>query len=408
MSEAGDVAIVGAGPYGLSLAAHLRAAGIEARSFGIPMQLWRAHMPEGMILKSNGFASNLSSPDKAHTLQAFCAATGRPYAHYGLPVPLETFAAYGSWFQQSLVDDLEPVLVRRVAADKGRFALELDNGEALEAGQVVVAVGVEHFAVVPDVLRGLPSELCSHSSAHASFAGLAGKRVAVVGGGQSALESAALLHEQGAEVELVVREGRLAWNGAPLVPDRTTLAHLREPESGLGSGWAIWFYSHHPDKFRHLPARARAHRARTALGPAGAWWLPGRVEGRFPVHLGHRVVAARAERGGVRLVVAGPGGEQELLVDHCIAATGFQPDLSRLSFLEEGLRRRVRTIACGPAVDARYRSSVAGLSFAGPAVAASFGPVMRFVYGADHAARTVTRALVAEVPQRTRALALAG
>lgn len=409
MTEVADVAIVGAGPYGLSLAAHLRASGLAVRIFGLPMKPWREHMPTGMILKSNGFASNLSSPDETHTLQAFCAATGRPYAHYGLPVPLDTFVAYGTWFQESLVADLERVLVRRVAAPgAGELEVELETGEQLLARNVVVAVGVEHFAVLPEVLRGLPAEVCTHSSVHTDLSGFAGRKVAVLGGGQSALESAALLHEQGAEVEVLVRAGRLAWNGAPLRPDRAAFARLREPESGLGSGWGTWFYSRHPELFRRLPERTRIQRSRTALGPAGAWWLPGRVDGRVPVRLGERVQSARADGAGCTLRVSGPAGEREVSVDHCIAATGFRPDLSRLGFLDEPLRRRLRTVAGAPAVDAHYQASVPGLWFVGPAVAATFGPVMRFVYGADHAARTVAGALAHEAPVSSRTLALAG
>lgn len=407
MTNAADVAIVGAGPYGLSLAAHLRAAGLTVRCFGQPLHLWREMMPKGMILKSNGFASNLSSPDADHTLQAFCAATGRPYAHYGLPVSLETFVAYGSWFQEAMVPDLEPVLVRRIDERAGGFTLELESGEEVAARQVVVAAGVEHFAVLPDELAGLSPQWCTHSSAHDDLSGFAGKRVAVIGGGQSGLESAALLHEHGASVEVIVRSSRLAWNGAPLVPDRATLAHLREPESGLGSGWSIWFYSNHPDLFRRLPERTRIYRSRTALGPAGAWWLPGRVQGQFPIHLGHRVVAAAVEPDGLVLRLRGPQGAREVTVDHCIAATGYRPDLGRLRFLGDGLRRRLATVAGAPAVDAAYQSSVPGLFFVGPAVAATFGPVMRFVYGSDHAARTVARQLAGSGAGRPRALALA-
>ena len=115
MSDAVDVAIVGAGPYGLSLAAHLRAAGVSFRQFGQPMHLWRAQMPRGMYLKSQGFASNLSDPAGTHTLAAFCRQTGRPYADYGLPVPLDTFIAYGDWFAAEQASGIEQTMVTSVA-----------------------------------------------------------------------------------------------------------------------------------------------------------------------------------------------------------------------------------------------------------------------------------------------------
>jgi FAD-dependent urate hydroxylase len=394
MSDMVDVAIIGAGPYGLALAAHLRAAGVDYRHFGIPMRLWEAAMPKGMFLKSQGFASNLSDPEGTHTLEAFCKATGRPYASYGLPVSLDTFVGYGHWFQAERGLAIEETLVSDIALRGGEFELTVGGVERVLARKVVVAIGVEHFAYVPGPLSGLPSALCTHSSAHQDLAALEGQEVVVVGAGQSALETAALLHENGASVQVLVRKGNVAWNGQPLPLDRPLLQWLREPESGLGSGWATWFYSNHPDLFRQLPSNTRVYRARTALGPAGACWLRPRVEGKFPVLLGHAVTSAAAQDDRVRLTVTGPGGSsRELAADHVIAATGYRTDLGRLQFLPEALRSRVRTLAGSPVVGRDYQSSVAGLYFIGPAVAPTMGPVMRFVFGTWHAAPVVARKL---------------
>jgi FAD-dependent urate hydroxylase len=408
MSEAVDVAIVGAGPYGLSLAAHLRAAGASFRQFGLPMHLWQSSMPRGMFLKSQGFASNLSSPDDKHTLEAFCAATGRPYRSYGLPVPLDTFVAYGLWFQNELVPDLEQTLVTEVVPKDGHYEVSLADGSRVQAASVVVAAGVEHFARMPEQLAGLPEALWSHSSAHTDLGIFRGKSVVVLGAGQSALESAALLHENGADVQLVARKPKLAWNGEPLPLDRPWLQRLREPEAGLGSGWGTWFYSNHPGLFRHLPRGTRVTRARTALGPAGACWLPPRVQGKFPVLLSHNLTLAKPDGDAVRLGFDGPGGAvTELTADHVIAATGYRSDARRLTFLSDQLRPALRTIADTPVVDRSYRSAVAGLYFIGPVVAPTFGPVMRFVYGSDHAARTVSRELAATAGRRGRPAARA-
>ena len=394
MKDAVDVAIVGAGPYGLSLGAHLRAAGVSFRQFGLVMNLWRNAMPKGMFLKSQGFASNLSDPAGTHTLEAFCAETGRPYARYGLPVPLDTFVAYGQWFQTGLLPDLEQTLVSGVTRRDGGFELELANGETVFARQVVVAAGVEHFPYLPKQFAELPSELCTHSSQHTDLAEFRDRRVVVVGGGQSALETAALLHENGADVQLAVRKPSVAWNGLPLNPDRPLLQRLREPEAGLGSGYSTWLYSNHPELFRRLPRSTRIYRARTALGPAGASWLRGRVEGEFPLLTGHSVRSARADGEGIRITLAGSGGEREVTADHLIAATGYRPDLRRLRFIGESLRPAIRTVAGTPAVDKDYQSSIPGLYFAGPGVAPTFGPVMRFVFGSDHAAHTLANRLI--------------
>ena len=391
-----DVAIVGAGPYGLSVAAHLRRSGLSVRQFGLPMHLWRANMPRGMFLKSQGFASNLSDPAAKLTLGAFCRVTGRSYADYGLPVPLDTFVAYGQWFQSAADLNIEELLVTRVSPAGDGYELALEDGETLRARQVVVAVGVEHFAYLPEQLAGLPDAACTHSSAHTDLAAFAGRRVVVVGAGQSALESAALLHEHRAQVQIVMREQAVVWNGAPLAPERPLLQRLREPEAGLGSGWGTWFYSRQPGLFRHLPEASRVHRARTALGPAGASWLRGRVEGEFPILAGHHLERAEAGPAGVRLsLVSTAGRAAELTADHVIAATGYRPDLGRLPFVTAELSARLRTVAGTPAVDRDYQSTSRGLYVVGPGVAPTFGPVMRFVYGADHAARTVSRRLSA-------------
>jgi len=402
MNEAVDVAIVGAGPYGLSLAAHLRQAGVSMRQFGHVMNLWRTRMPAGMYLKSQGFASNLSDPAGTHTLAAFCAATGRPYAHYGLPVSLENFIAYGHWFTEQLVPDVEETTVTGITAAPGCFELTLDTGERARARRVVIAAGVEHFAWLPGELIGLPADICTHASAHVDLSIFDGKRVVVLGAGQSALETAALLHERGTDVQVVMRKDRPVWNGAPLAADRPLPQRLKEPEAGLGSGWSTWFYSRHPRLYRHLPASTRTYRARTALGPAGASWLRPRVEGVVPIRTGRELRWAKGTIDGITLGLAGAdGSREELSADHVIAATGYRPDTSRLAFLDGHLRAGLRTVASTPVVGRDYQSAVPGLYFMGPGVAPTFGPVMRFVYGADHAARAMAPALIATAWRRT-------
>jgi FAD-dependent urate hydroxylase len=388
-----DVAIIGAGPYGLSLAAHLRAAGVEYREFGAPMGLWRDAMPRGMYLKSQGFASNLSHPEGSHTLEAFCRATGQPYAKSGWPVPLEVFVNYGRWFQSELALTVEEEHVTAISPQDDGFGVSLANGDRVCARKVVVAIGVERFAYVPPALARLPAPLCTHSSAHADPALLRGREVAVIGAGQSALELAALLHESGAAVQLLTRKSVL-WNGEPPGSDRPLTHRLAQPETGLGSGWRLWFYSNHPEMFRLLPEAARVVRARRVLGPAGANWLRSRVEGQLQVRTGHVVRHARPLDGKVTLSVdRADGTRTEVQADHVIAGTGYRTDVRRLEFLTDDIRSRLFTVGGSPGVGSDYQSSVAGLYFIGPAVAPTFGPVMRFVFGSHHAATTVARSL---------------
>jgi len=393
MSDVVDVVIIGAGPYGLSLAAHLRGAGVNYRQFGVPMRLWRGAMPQGMYLKSQGFASNLSDPRGTHTLEAFCEATKHPYRSYGLPVSLENFVNYGQWFQAQLDLKVEENLVAGVVQRGDGFEVTLADGEQFTARKVVVAIGVEAFAYVPETLSALPASAVTHSSAHTDLSIFRDQEVVVIGAGQSALETAALLHENGATVQVLARRWNIGWNGTPLNPVRPLHKRMREPESGLGSGWSTWFYSNHPDIYRRLPVKTRVYRARTAMGPAGASWLRARVEGQFPVRTGQTVISAKAGDEKVSLTVA--GGGKDVTADHVIAATGYRINLKRLEFLPDTMRSSLQTVGGSAAVGADYQSSIPGLYFMGPSVAPSMGPVMRFVFGSDHAATTVGRALTA-------------
>ncbi len=400
MQDRTDVVIIGAGPYGLSLGAHLAPTGLRVRQFGSVMQAWKT-MPKGMFLKSQGFASSLSDPGGTHTLEAYCRRTETPYADYGLPVALDTFIAYGEWFAREMVPDVEDTPVVGLTQDERGFRVELGDGEVVQTARVVVAVGLTGSASMPPELAGLPARLISHTSDQTDMADFSGRRVVVLGAGQSALESAALLHEAGAHVRLVAREKRIAWNGDPLAAQRSVWRRLREPEAPLGSGWGTWFYSTQPDLYHHLPPTVRLSRARTALGPAGAYWLRPRVEGVVPILTGHRLEGVGTDGDEVRLDLRDATDRQRALhADHVMAGTGYRIDLSRIGFLDESLRSRILTLGGTPSVTADYRSSVPGLYFCGPAVAPSLGPVMRFAYGSAHAAAATAHSLVASSPAR--------
>src|SRR5215470_11412704 len=124
-----DTVIVGAGPYGLSIAAHLRHSGIPFRIFGRAMDSWISHMPNGMMLKSDGFASNISDPNGDYTLGQFCAEKGIPYRDKGIPVGLETFSAYGLAFRDRKVPELEDKTVVSLYPEAEGFIVTLNTGE---------------------------------------------------------------------------------------------------------------------------------------------------------------------------------------------------------------------------------------------------------------------------------------
>ncbi|MGE0224631.1 MAG: FAD-dependent oxidoreductase [Acetobacteraceae bacterium] len=384
-----DVAIVGAGPYGLSLAAHLAAAGVNLRIFGEPMQTWQEHMPEGMVLKSEGFASTLHDPQRRCTLQAYCAEHGLPYADVGLPVPLKTFCDYGNSFQQRCVPMLDRRMVTYLERSGDGFRLTLDDGETTEAHRVVVAAGIAPFWFIPPELGGLPKPLLSHSIDHHKLDGFSGKEVAIIGGGASSLDLAALMHERKAAVTVITRGDRIAWCDPPR--PRSMIDKIRWPMSGIGTGWRSLACELAPMVFHRMPAEFRVMVVRKHLGPAPGWSVREYVEQNVPIALNAIVADAREidGRAYLRLRMQG-GGTQEITTDHVIAATGFRVNLDRLAFLSLDLRARMKRVDQAPALSGQFESSIPGLYFIGTAAANSFGPLLRFAHGAGFASRRLS------------------
>jgi thioredoxin reductase len=393
-SRAIAVAIVGAGPYGLSVAAHLRAAGVSHELLGRPMHTWAACMPRGMVLRSEPFASSLWDPGRRFTYERYCAAHGLPYVPVGLPPSRERFLEYTAWFRQQAVGDAPGEMVRTIRrVSGGGFVLELAGGRELVARHVVLATGFMSFRHVPDELAGLPAPLLAHSAEMADPEAYAGRDVAVVGAGQSALETAALLHEAGARVRILARRPQLKWNGGPK-PHRTWLDRLVQPYAGLGAGWKELAISEMPQTFRRLfPADKRHRYVAQSWGPSGAWWLRKRVDGIVETHLACAPVDARFEDGRAILRVQESGGVREVAAERVIAATGFRVDLSRLDFLDPALAAEIEREGPAPRLSAHFETSVPGLFVVGAASAPTFGPVMRFMFGAKHAAPAIARRL---------------
>jgi cation diffusion facilitator CzcD-associated flavoprotein CzcO len=391
--SAAAVAIIGAGPYGLSLAAHLAARKIEHRVFGFPMSFWHQIAEAGAerYLKSYCFGTSISSP-----------RPGYSFADYSEPRGLETFepcsmadfAAYGRWFQKANVAWVETKSVVGLAQQPGGFAVTLDDCERFLASEVVVATGLSYFAHVPPVLSSLPAHLVTHSSRVDRFADFRGRDVAVVGGGQSALEAAALLHEFGARPQLLARERSVLWQSR-VSRSRSLWRRVRSPISGLGTGPKAWALTRFPGAMHRFPASWRTSFVKSHLPPEGAWWLRPRVEGRVPIHTETIVAAAHEKKSRVALQLrsANGGSERELVVDHILAGTGYDISVERLEFLEPGLRSEIRRLKRAPALNATFESSMPGLRFIGPSSAMSFGPLFRFVVGADYTARVVSSSL---------------
>jgi thioredoxin reductase len=395
-----DVAIIGAGPYGLSIAAHLKARGVDFRIFGQPMHTWLTHMPKGMRLKSEGFASFLYDPDSTFTLESYCKDNGIPYARIGLPVPLEVFASYGLEFQRRFVPELESKLVTSLQRSAEGFCIRLEDGKLISARRVVMAIGLTHYAYVPPMLAALPEGFATHSSRHHTLDRFKGKEFAVVGAGASALDLAALLHQAGASARVVARRPVIHFHSRPRKLEPSFLDSLRAPVTVIGPGWKLFLCANAPLVFRQMPEKFRLEKVRRVLGPAACWFVKEQIVGNVPIIPGVTITDARVQNGRVSLRLTDRSGiHTKLVTDHVISATGYKVDLGRLTFIESALRGQVQSVDATPVLSANFESSVPGLYFVGASAANTFGPLLRFACGARFTARRLSRHL-AKSPSR--------
>jgi hypothetical protein len=380
-----DVAIVGAGPYGLAAAVHLRRAGVDVHVIGQPMSFWQ-NMPAGMVLRSNWTATCIGEYDGELSLDSFCAVAG---ASFGRPIPLDRFVDYGTWVQQQVAPDVDRRLVQEVEAGPDAFRLTFTEGAEITARRVVVAAGIERFANRPAVADGLPPELASHTGDHRDFGRFHGARVLVVGGGQSALECAALLQENGAHAEVAVRQNHLNWlHGGKYHRMLGRYARLVYAPTDVGPMGLSRLVAV-PELFCRLPRGVQDRLAYRAIRPAGAAWLPPRLT-EVPVSLGRTVVSATEQGGQVRVTFA-DGASQT--ADHLLFGTGYRVDITRYPFLAAGLTARIRRAGGYPLLGPGMESSVPGLHFLGAPAAWSFGPIMRFVSGGWYTGRALARTI---------------
>jgi predicted ATP-grasp superfamily ATP-dependent carboligase len=384
------VVVIGAGPNGLAVTAHLRGEGIGARCFGEPMESWSEQMPAGMLLRSRRRSSHIADPGRSLTIDDYERAERRTVAPSHLA--LEDFVDYGRWFQRQAVPDVDHRKVREVKRDAGGFSVRLQDGERLSASRVIVAAGLPPFMHRPEPFLSLSSSACSHAGEHADLGGFSDRCVAVIGSGQSALECAALLHEAGADVEVLFRAESIHWLGdgseptVPAPPRRRPAFSISPPPTDVG-GRATGWIAATPDVFRRIPRRLRPEIAYRCTRPAGAGWLRPRLTG-VTLSCGRQVVRAQERDHQVTLRLD-DGATRT--VDHVLLGTGYRIDVRRYPFLAPELTADLRLADGYPVLGPGLESSMSGLHFMGAPAANSFGPIMRFVVSTWYSAPAVAR-----------------
>ncbi|GCE03718.1 NAD(P)-binding domain-containing protein [Dictyobacter aurantiacus] len=379
-----DVIVVGAGPYGLTTAAHLLAKGLNVAVFGKPMELWARHMPPGMYLRSHWWATSLSDPQKKYTFARYLKMKNinNPY-----PVPIQLFLDYALWFQRNAVPNVDETYVTSVKRQNERFIVTLEDGRVVQATSVVMAIGVYYFGRWPQEFRGFSKDLVSHAFDNGDFSGFEGKKIMVVGGGQSAVEYSALLLEEGkaADVHLVVRRA-INWLPRDRHNERTLWEKIQAPSAGIAPGWENWVLEYIPYLFYRFAQDRKDRFISSNYQAAASHWLRERVlgEGKVKVHE-HTTIKELTERDGKLDVSLSDG--QQVQIDHLLLSTGYEVKMKNLSMIDPSLLVQIKEDQQIPVLSHWFESSVPGLFFIGLSSVRAFGPLYRFVVGAKAAGK---------------------
>jgi cation diffusion facilitator CzcD-associated flavoprotein CzcO len=349
------------------------------------------------LLRSGWAATHLADPDHSLTLERYQAASSR---RFSTPVPPDCFIDYGRWFQRQVAPDLDQRKIARVEPKPKGFRLVLETGETVTASRVVVAAGIGSFAWRPSQFAGLPNSLVSHTCEHRDLRGFSGKRVLVIGSGQSALESAALLHESDAEVEIIARARQIRWLGGAI--SRTfqhslgpTVSKLLYAPTDVGPAGISQIVAR-PDLVRRFPRGVQDWLRRRSIRPAGARWLVARLQ-NVPMNLGCSVVSATPV--GERIKVRLDDGIEKT-VDHVLLGTGYRVDVSKYDFFSPELAKAIDCFRGYPRLGEGLEASVPGLHFLGAPAVWSFGALMQFVVGTHYASRALLRCVARKAEVR--------
>lgn len=374
-----DLIIIGAGPYGISLAAHAGAASLSYALLGKPMHFWSSQMPQTMFIRTNPRYISLSDSEDRWTIDRFSAETG---VLLESPFPRPAFVDYAFWFARRNGVAFTPELAVGLERSDGGFTVTTDSGQRCSSAHVVVATGLQHFPHVPEELRDLPPSLLTHTFGQTDFDRFRNRTVAVIGSGQSAWEAAALLHQAGSDAELLFRRDAVVYAG----------------EDNTASGQRLIDSA---EQFYRQPPELKQERWNTPRRGSVALFLKPYVEDKVRMTGGVTIVRAEATADGkARLALS--NGESRT-VDHVISATGYRIGLDKLPFLPSGLKdaivREPDSFHGFPLLSERFESSVPGLFFTGALASHTHGPAFGFVAGLRQACRSIIPRIVSSKAQ---------
>lgn len=368
--------VIGAGPYALSVAALAREHGIDTVVLGRPMGFWRENMPGGMFLRS-GPDWHLDASG-IHTFQAFMEERGIGPDEAD-PIPISVFLDYADWFRAAKEIEVHAGLVGTLATVDGGFEASLRNGERIRADAVVAAPGIRHYAHLPGWASSLPPGFAAHTCDLVRFGDMAGARVLIIGGRQSAYEWAALIREHGAErIDIVHRHDiprfeRVSWKFVDPHVERTVAVR--------------GYWRNLPESQQQAVTRRFWEVGRLTL----EYWLAPRLDREGIYRWPGAEVVETAPAGGELRVLLSNGAR--LAADRVVFASGYQADLSKVPYLA-GVLADVKLSNGFPVLGDAFQTSLDGLYITGFSATQDFGPFFGFVKASPAAATLIVRDLL--------------